>query len=113
MTDELAPRPAQTELERQLAEAADYHVGQVATWFNKIPAALRLELGTYLTSIVASLDQLSRKMPADLDPTEIAPYGMQLWGLLKGYEGGKVAVAGALRRLIPELAPLADALLSP
>jgi hypothetical protein len=98
-------------IQEQLAEAAQLHVTALAKWFQKIPAAQRAELANYLTEIVTNLDALSKQMPPTLNPLEIAGPAQQLWGLMKGYEGGKLAVAAALRRLIPELGPLADALL--
>jgi hypothetical protein len=107
------PNEPADELTTQLDAAAAFYVERIALWLSVVPPVQRRELAGFITQIVSAADRLQKAMPPGLDPSGIIPSGMQLYGLLKGYEAGKNAVARALRAQIPELAPLADALEAP
>jgi hypothetical protein len=97
-------------MDAELLEAAEAHVRIIVKFLGLqiMPADARASLGE-LARDVASIVKRVSELPAPTgDVTDIAPSGMALFSLIKGYERGLEAVLEAVKRHVPELAPLVE-----
>lgn len=101
------------QIERQIRAAATTHVQAIAKWWEKIPAEARAGAAAGFAQLAAGVTALQKAMPANVSPMQVQAPGMQLFALVKGYAMAAPIVAGVLKDLIPDLAPLADVLGSP
>ncbi len=101
------------QLERQIKAAATTHVQAIAKWWAKIPPEARAAAAAGFAQIAAGATALQKAMPDSVSPMQVQGPGLQLFALVKGYGNAPPIVAGVLKELIPDLAPLADVLASP
>jgi hypothetical protein len=104
-------------LDSDVLEVAEAHVRIVVQklGLHVMGAETRAELGACAKLAREVMDRLKKLMP-DAGPEdqleELAPHGMQLFMLMKAYECGPACIFEAVKRHVPELAPIVEGLLA-